>query len=77
MVDDRSSRLGLERSFKSNAIREIKNENYLEYRDYKVQTANICVEFPLPRIYPKSSRFQISWTFLETFRNVFAYIYSL
>lgn len=36
MVNDRSSRLGLGRSFKSNAITEIKNENYLEYRDYKV-----------------------------------------
>lgn len=77
MVDDRSSRLGLGRPFKSNAIREIKNENYLEYRDYKVQAVNICVEFPLSRIYPKSSRFRISWTFLETFRNVSAYIYSL
>lgn len=81
MVDDRSSRLGLVRSFKSNAIGEIKNENYLQYRDYKVLIKyfyKVLIN-TLSKVFIQN---RLVFEFLGHFfpkkrRNVSTYIYSL
>lgn len=73
MVDDRSSRLGLVRSFKSNAIREIKNENYLQYRDYKVLINTLSKVFIQNRLVFEF----LGHFFPKKRRNVSTYIYSL